>query len=202
MKNYRKSLIYITMICIAVTVTSCGLSKVVNLLKCSFDMDGITDITWAGINMSKIKSVSDLSVNDLKSAASAIKNKDFNVGCNIKVNVKNSTSRDAKMIAYDYELLIDNASVATGSSEDNSYIIKPNATTPIKVPISVDLVKIFRNQEGELKSLVKFARNLTDYGNGDPSNVKVKFSPKFTIGKKMQTFPPFILSKTIGNKEN
>ncbi|MBR6334048.1 MAG: LEA type 2 family protein [Bacteroidales bacterium] len=201
MKKFHKSLIYITMLCVAVAVSSCGLSKVVNLLRCSFDLDGVTDITWAGINMSNIKSVSDLSINDLKSAATAIKNKDFRVGCNVKVNVKNSTPRDAKMIAYDYELLIDNASVATGTSDDQSIIIRPNATTPIKVPIAVDLVKILRNQEGELNSLVKFAKNLKDYGNGDPSNVKIKFSPKFTVGKKMQKFPPFILSKTVGNKE-
>ncbi|MBR4136232.1 MAG: hypothetical protein IKU03_07490 [Bacteroidales bacterium] len=201
MKKIRKSFIYITMICVAVAVSSCGLSKVVNLLRCSFDMDGITDISWAGVNLSNIKSVSDLSLNDLKNAATAIKNKDFKVGCNIKVNVKNSTPRDAKMIAYDYELLIDNASVATGSSEDNSFIIRPNTVTQIKVPIAVDLVKILKNQEGELNSLVKFAKNLKDYGNGDPSNVKIKFSPKFSVGKKMQKFPPFILSKTVGNKE-
>ncbi|MBO4488475.1 MAG: LEA type 2 family protein [Bacteroidales bacterium] len=201
MKKFHKSLIYITMLCIAVAVSSCGLSKVVNLLRCSFDMDGITDITWAGVNMSNIKSVSDLSINDLKSAATALKNKDFNIGCNIKVNVKNSTPRDAKMIAYEYELFLDNASVATGSYDEQSFLIKPNTTTQIKVPVSVDLVKIFRNQEGELNSVVKFVKNLKDYGNGDPSNVKIKFSPKFTVGKKVQKFPPFILSKTVGNKE-
>ena len=201
MKKFHKSLIYITMLCVAVAVSSCGLSKVVNLLRCSFDLDGITDITWAGINMSNIKSISDLSINDFKAATTALKNKDFNVGCNIKVNVKNSTPRDAKMIAYDYELFLDNASVATGTSDDQSIIIKPNATTPIKVPISVNLVKIFQNKEGELNSVVKFVKNLKDYGNGEPSNVKIKFSPKFTVGKKMQKFPPFYLSKTVGNKE-
>ena len=151
--------------------------------------------------MSNIKSISDLSINDFKAATTALKNKDFNVGCNIKVNVKNSTPRDAKMIAYDYELFLDNASVATGTSDDQSIIIKPNATTPIKVPISVNLVKIFQNKEGELNSVVKFVKNLKDYGNGEPSNVKIKFSPKFTVGKKMQKFPPFYLSKTVGNKE-
>ncbi len=182
-------------------LSSCGLSKVVNLLRCSFDMDGITDITWAGVNLSNISSVSDLSINDLKSAAAAIKARDFHVGCNVKVNVKNSTPRDAKMIAYDYELLIDDASVATGSTDNQSFIIRPNTTTPIKVPIAIDLVKIFKNQEGELNSLVKFARNLKDYGNGDPSNVKIKFSPKFNVGKNVQKFPPFVLSKTVGNKE-
>jgi hypothetical protein len=91
--------------------------------------------------------------------------------------------------------------VATGTSDDQSIIIKPNATTPIKVPISVNLVKIFQNKEGELNSVVKFVKNLKDYGNGEPSNVKIKFSPKFTVGKKMQKFPPFYLSKTVGNKE-
>lgn len=192
-----------TTIILAVTVTTlflggCGLAQLINLINCKFSLANVSDISWAGINLSNIKSVSDLQWSDLQKAIQAIKNKDFRVGCNINVNAKNETSQPAKLCAYDYDLFLEGSSIAQGSSATQTTLINPQSTALIHVPMSMDLVKIFAN--GDTKNVINFARNLMDYGNGTPSNVAVKFTPYINTkdGKgKGAKMPAITLNKTF-----
>ena len=161
--------------CTLLFLGGCGLAQLINLINCKFNLANISDITWAGINLSNIKSVSDLQWSDLQKAIVAIKNKDFRIGCNVNVNAKNETENPAKLCAFDYDLLLEGSSIAQGSSADRTTIIEPHSTKRIPVPLSMDLINIFRN--GDTKNVINLARNLTDYGNGKESNVKVKFTP-------------------------
>lgn len=190
-------------IILAVTATllfagGCGLAQLINMINCKFSLANVSDITWAGINLSNIKSVSDLQFSDLQKALVAIKNKDFRIGCNINVNAKNVTTQPAKLCAYDYNLYLEGSSIAQGSSTTQTTIINPQSTSLIHVPLSMDLVKIFTN--GDTKNVVNFARNLMDYGNGTPSNVAVKFTPylntKDGTGKGVK-MPAITLNKTF-----
>ena len=79
-------------IILAVTVTmlfmgGCGLAQLINLINCKFSLANISDITWAGINISNIRSVSDLQWSDLQKAYQAIKNKDNFDGLAISLTV-------------------------------------------------------------------------------------------------------------------
>lgn len=174
---------------------SCGLAKVINLINCKFSMANVSDITWAGINLSQIKSVSDLSFENLKKAGAAIKNKDFNVGCNVNVNVKNVTQKPAKLFAFDYELFLENALLATGSGKDKTYDIAPASTVVVPVPVKVNLVDIVKN--GEIGNIINFARNLMDYGTGKESNIKVRLTPYIGTGNKSTKLAPITLNKTF-----
>ena len=76
--------------------------------------------------------------------------------------------------------------------------INPNTVTLVKVPLSMDLLSIFRN--GDTKNVINFAKNMTDYGNGTPSNVKVKFTPYITTksdDNKGVQLPAIVLNKTF-----
>ena len=190
-------------IILAVTVTmlfmgGCGLAQLINLINCKFSLANISDITWAGINISNIRSVSDLQWSDLQKAYQAIKNKDFRIGCNVNVNAKNETEKPAKLCAFDYDLLLEGSSIAQGSSTDRTTIINPKTTARIAVPLSMDLVSIFKN--GDTKNVINLARNLTDYGNGKESNVKVKFTPYINSANgtgKGAKLPTITLNKTF-----
>ena len=181
MKHLKKLTIILAVTATLLFAGGCGLAQLINLINCKFNLANISDITWAGINLSNIKSVSDLQWSDLQKAVQAVKNKDFRIGCNVNVNAKNDTEKPAK-----------------GSSTDRTTIINPQTTTRIAVPLSMDLVSIFRN--GDTKNVINLARNLTDYGNGKESNVKVKFTPYINTpngtgkGAKM---PTITLNKTF-----
>ncbi|MDD6184003.1 MAG: hypothetical protein PUB29_00055 [Bacteroidales bacterium] len=198
MKHLKKLTIILAVTATLLFAGGCGLAQLINLINCKFNLANISDITWAGINLSNIKSVSDLQWSDLQKAVQAVKNKDFRIGCNVNVNAKNDTEKPAKLCAFDYDLLLEGSSIAQGSSTDRTTIINPQTTTRIAVPLSMDLVSIFRN--GDTKNVINLARNLTDYGNGKESNVKVKFTPYINTpngtgkGAKM---PTITLNKTF-----
>lgn len=198
MKHLKKLTIILSVTATLLFAGGCGLAQLINLINCKFNLANVSDITWAGINLSNIKSVSDLQWSDLQKAVQAVKNKDFRIGCNVNVNAKNDTEKPAKLCAFDYDLLLEGSSIAQGSSTDRTTIINPQTTTRIAVPLSMDLVSIFRN--GDTKNVINLARNLTDYGNGKESNVKVKFTPYINTpngtgkGAKM---PTITLNKTF-----
>ena len=198
MKHLKKAFSIILISCSLLFLGGCGLAQLINLINCKFSLANVSDITWAGINLSNIKSVSDLQWSDLQKAVQAVKNKDFRIGCNVNVNAKNETESPAKLCAFDYDLLLEGSSIAQGSSTDRTTVINPHSTTRIPVPLSMDLVSIFKN--GDTKNVINLARNLTDYGNGKESNVKVKFTPYINTpngtgkGAKM---PTITLNKTF-----
>ena len=198
MKHLKKLTIIIAVTATLLFAGGCGLAQLINLINCKFSLANVSDITWAGINLSNIKSVSDLQWSDLQKAVQAVKNKDFRIGCNVNVNAKNETEKPAKLCAFDYDLLLEGSSIAQGSSTDRTTIINPKTTSRIAVPLSMDLVSIFKN--GDTKNVINLARNLTDYGNGKESNVKVKFTPYINTpngtgkGAKM---PTITLNKTF-----
>lgn len=198
MKHLKKAFSIILISCSLLFLGGCGLAQLINLINCKFNLANVSDITWAGINLSNIKNISDLQWSDLQKALQAVKNKDFRIGCNVNVNAKNETEKPAKLCAYDYDLLLEGSSIAQGSSASRTTIINPKTTTLIQVPLSMDLVSIFRN--GDAKNVINLARNLMDYGNGTESNVKVKFTPYINTpngtgkGAKM---PTITLNKTF-----
>ena len=198
MKVLKKTIIILAVTATTLFAGGCGLAQLINLINCKFNLANISDITWAGINLSNIKNISDLQWTDLQKAIQAVKNKDFRIGCNVNVNAKNETEKPAKLCAFDYDLLLEGSSIAQGSSTARTTVINPHSTTLIHVPLSMDLVSIFKN--GDTKNVINLARNLTNYGNGQESNVKVKFTPYINTPNgtgKGAKLPTITLNKTF-----
>lgn len=195
MKTIKKTLVVVAVVCLTFLAGCSSLIQVANLINCKFSMANVSDITWADINLSNIRSVSDLSFSMLQKAATAIKNKDFGVSANVNVNVKNESLKPAKIFAFDYELLLENSPLASGSNKNFSYAINPQSTTVVPVPVKADLVKIIKN--GQVGDVVNFARNLMDYGNGQESNVKIKLTPYAGTNEKSTKLPTLTLNKTF-----
>lgn len=195
MKKILKSTIFAICLCGLLTLGSCSIFQFANLLNCKFDMADISNITWAGINLSKVNSVKDLSMDNLKKAGKAIKTGDYKVSCSVNVNAKNETKRAAKLIGYDYQLFLDNMPLAEGSSKNNTYVIQPNSTLKIPVPVSIDIANIVKR--GEIDNIINFVRNLKDCGNGTESKVQVKFTPYMNVGKESKKLTTITLNKTF-----
>ena len=86
-----KKTILIPFVCLAILFSSCAVLQLANLARCQFSMKNVSDITWAGINLSNINGLSDLSLDNLRKDREALKNKNFGISCNINVNAKNDT---------------------------------------------------------------------------------------------------------------
>ncbi len=190
-----KKTILIPFVCLAILFSSCAVLQLANLARCQFSMKNVSDITWAGINLSNINGLSDLSLDNLRKAREALKNKNFGISCNINVNAKNDTKFPAKMIGYDYELYLEDYLFATGNSHNKTYSIQPQTISTLSIPLQFDIAKIIK--DGELGSVINLVRNLTDYGKGEPSQVKIRFTPYMQVGEKSQPLAPISLSKTF-----
>lgn len=195
MKILRKITIALTFVAVVLMGSACALTQLINLVNCKFSLANVSNITWAGINLSNIRSVSDLSMANLQKAYNAIKNRDFAVSADVNVNVKNETPQPAKLFAFDYELFLENSPLVSGCNRDHSYTINGNSTSVVPVPVKADLVSIIKN--GEVGNIVNFARNLSDYGSGKESNVKIKLTPYAGTNEKSTKLPTITLNKTF-----
>lgn len=195
MKKINRTGIIIFCLCGIIALGGCGLTQLINLFKCTFSLAGISDITWAGINLSEINNVRDLSVGNFKKAGNAILDKNYVVRCNVNVNVKNETKRAARLIAYDYQLDLDGMPLASGSSKDKSYTIDAQSVSRVAVPLQVDLLGIIKH--GEIDNILNFVRNLKGYGKGKESTVRIKFTPYVSVGGKSMKMAAIILNKTF-----
>ncbi|MCR4681461.1 MAG: hypothetical protein K5636_07635 [Bacteroidales bacterium] len=193
----KKRILYTIIVACAIVLGGCAMAQFANLRHCTFEMGKITDIKWADINLSNVNSVADLSVTNMTKALTALKNKDFVVSCTVNVKTKNATDRLARLIGYDYELFLEDKLVATGSSKDTEYVINPHTTTTIPVPVNIDLVNVIKKKE--IGDIINCIRNLNDKGTGKDSNVKVKFTPYASTGKKTVPLAPITLKKTISS---
>lgn len=191
----KSRLIVVCVSCMVLLFASCSVLQFANLVRCQFSMKNISDITWAGINLSNINGISDFSLDNLRKAKEALKNKDFGVSCNINVDAKNDTKYPAKLIGYDYELFLEDYLFASGNSHNKTYSVLPNSISTLTIPLQFDVAKIIK--DGELSSVINLVRNLTDYGKGEPSQVKVRFTPYMQVGEKSQPLAPISLSKTF-----
>ena len=135
MKALKKTFIVLMATATVLFAGCAALTQLVNLVNCKFNLANISDITWAGINLSNIRNVSDLSFSHLQKAATAIANRDFAVSANVNVNVKNETPNPAKLFAFDYDLLLENSPLASGQNKNHTYTINPNSIQTIPVPI-------------------------------------------------------------------
>lgn len=173
------------------------IEETLNLINCKYKLNNIGNITWAGINLSNIHHVNDLSIIDLANAATAIAQRDFNLNFDANVLAVNNTSRPASGIkGFDYALQLDQTQLTSGENNNQDIYVAPNGGEAI-IPIgmNVDLEQLLSGDA--LSSIVNFASNLTRYGNGEPSNVSLKFRPWVELGSTIQKLPYITLNHTL-----
>ncbi|MDR2980428.1 MAG: hypothetical protein LBV02_08345 [Bacteroidales bacterium] len=177
-----------------ITIFFCG-CETLNMINCKYKVQNVANVSWAGINLTGITSVNDLSVSDLAKAALAVTNQDFNVSFDVNVLGMNETENRAKINGFDYVLLLNEAAITSGENS-NSVTIDPNggsATLPINMKLDVANVL----SGGTLNDMIDLVKNVTHYGEGNDSDIAVKFSPWIPVGNTIQKMPYITLNHTL-----
>lgn len=158
-------------------VCLCGcstLQEAINMTNCKYKLENTTNIMWGNVNLSKIKSVSDLSVADAARLAKAIISKDFNIQFTTNIFAQNNTTQSAGIGGFDYILQLNGNDILAGE-HNKAVSIPANSGKTIPLILNVDARKLF--EKGTLEDMVNLAKNLSDYGDGTPSNIKLKIRP-------------------------
>ena len=185
----------ITLLLIAALLAGCTiLQQALNMVNCQYKLSNITDITWAGINLSAITKPSDLNLSDAAKAGRAILNKDFKIGFKVNVQAVNNATTSAGINGFDYILLLDGNQIATGQSANKKITVAPNGgKTTIPFLMNVDLKTVLTAKN--IDNMINFAKNVSNYGKGEPSKVSIKFRPWIKLGDSYQKLSYITLNK-------
>lgn len=171
-------------------ITSCTYLKELTALKdCEFRMGTLENPLLAGVDLSKILSAKDFSIDQTGKITKSILMGTLPLSFILNVEVKNPNKRSASLNRLEYMAFIDDVQIASGAVEEH-VVIPPGgeiAIIPVKVETEVmDLLK-----KEPINTLLNYALNLADDGNR-PVRVSIKIKPWIQIGAVDHEYPGYI----------
>ena len=175
----KKLFIKIMLFCFLLFFVSCNSGKetskqMINLQKCEFKIDNVANFKVAGIDISKIKSVKDISLSDAAKLSQIFDSKKVPVTFTLNVATHNpndgsngTTKSVVTLQKLDWSLLVDGVQITTGAV-NQAINIPSSADQKIIIPLEMglDLYEFFGNKDYE--SLINVALVI-----GGPSFIKL-----------------------------
>ena len=176
-----------------------------NLQHLQFKLGSADNFVVNSVNISNIRTVSDLSVNDALRLRQTVANKSLPVNFTLNIlannpNSKSSTSTsssnfDAIISSIDWVLFIDDKETINGRVNTPIKVPSGNQTTVIPVSIGLDLVKFFGDKN--YLDIMNLALAIGG-ANGSSSKLKLSMKPTVSIAGIPMSYPNFI---TVIDKE-
>ena len=173
------------------------LSGLAALREVAFDLDRVSEVRIAGINVENKRSWSDLSAYDVARLGVAVLAKDVPLEAVVHVRGENPQSNevDARLTEMEWELFLEDRKTLEGRL-DQDYVFPPG--TPVDIPIRVrtDLADVF--SDGSANDLFNLALALADQG-GEPVEVRLDARPTIETSLGRIRYPSTItLRKMVG----
>jgi len=162
-----------------------------------FSIDGVGQVSLAGINLADFRAFTDLSFTDGARFANAVRTGDVPLSMVVNVLAENPTSNyaDARLIRMDWSLLLQDRETVNGR-------IVTEMQLPRGEPIVVqlNLVEFF---EGNARDLFELALSFTGMG-GEAKDVKVRALPVVDTAFGPITYdqPIVIVSAEVGRSSS
>lgn len=180
------------------TLAGCAtIQQMVALRNVDFSVDRVSDLRLAGVDVSGVRSYSDLSVADAGRLALAIGQGSLPTEFELHLTARNpaDNSVDARLVKMDWTLLLQNRETLSGVFA-NETLLPRGAATDVPISISLDLVDFF---QGSARDLVNLALSLTGQG-GAPTEVALRATPtvETALGPIRYPEPITIVSREVG----
>jgi hypothetical protein len=179
-------------------LSSCqALQQVAALRHVDFDLDRVSDMQLAGVDVGRIRSYNDLSLVEVGRLTAAFAQGKLPVSFNLHVNATNPPENrvSARMVGLAWTLLIEDRETISGTV--NQLIdLPPGQPQDIPVSIGLDLVQFF---DRNLRDLVELALAVSGQG-GAPKNIQLRATPTIEtpLGPIRYPQPITIVSREIG----
>ncbi len=180
------------------TLAGCAtLQQIAALRDVDFSVDRVSDLRLAGVDVSGVRSYSDLGVADAGRLALAISQGSLPTEFQLHLTARNpaDNSVDARLVSMDWTLLLQDKETLSGVFADETLLPRGQATD-VPISISLDLVDFF---QGNARDLVNLALSLTGQG-GAPTDVALRATPtvETAIGPIRYPRPITIVSREVG----
>jgi hypothetical protein len=173
------------------------LQQIAALRDVDFTVDRVSDLRLAGVDVSGVRSYSDLSVVDAGRLALAVTQGSLPTEFELHLTARNpvDNSVDARLVKMDWTLLLQGRETLSGTFADETVLPRGEATD-VPISISLDLVDFF---QGNARDLVNLALSLTGQG-GAPTQVALRATPTVdtALGPIRYPEPITIVSREVG----
>ena len=202
-KNISRIYIILPMIMLAaISQNSCNFLKEISTLgKCEFRLATLEDPEIAGVDVSQIRSFTDLSLVDMGIISASFLKGALPLSYTLNVEVRNPNPAMAALNGLEYLAFIDDVEVASGQLDRRIEIPANGGVTTIPLRLSTDLMDIMKKDSRQ--ALVNFGLNLADAGNR-PTRVSIKVKPTILVGTIEINYPGYFTVKhdfTSGDEE-
>jgi LEA14-like dessication related protein len=193
-KNFSRLSMFIPMILLAaISENSCNFLKEISTLgKCEFRVTTLEDPEIAGVDISQIRSFTDLNFVDMGIISSSFLRGDLPLSFTLNVEVRNPNPAMAALNGLEYLAFIDDVEVARGQLDRRIEIPANGGITTIPLRLSTDLIDILKKDSRQ--ALVNFGLNLADAGNR-PTRVSIKVKPTILVGAMEINYPGYFTVK-------
>lgn len=202
-KKILRNYIIIPMIILAaISQNSCNFLKEMSTLgKCEFRLTTLVDPEIAGVDVSQIRSFTDMSLVDMGIISASFLKGTLPLSFTLNVEVRNPNPAMAALNRLEYLAFIDDVEVASGQLDRRIEIPANGGVTTIPLILNTDLINIMKKESRQ--ALVNFGLNLADAGNR-PTRVSIKVKPTILVGAMEINYPGYFTVKhdfTSGNEE-
>jgi hypothetical protein len=182
----------------AALLTGCAtLQQLAALRDVDFSIDRVSGVRLAGIDLTGVRSYSDLSVADAGRLALAVSQRELPMDFRVHVTALNpeDNSVDARLVRMDWTLFLQGRETLSGVFADET-LLPRGRPTDVPISVSLDLIDFF---EGSARDLLDLALALSGRG-GAPTEVTLRAVPTVdtALGPIRYPQPITIVSREVG----
>jgi hypothetical protein len=173
------------------------LQQIAALRDVDFSIDRVAGVRLAGIDLSRVRSYSDLSAAEVGRLALAVSQRELPISFDVHIRALNpeDNSVDARLVRMDWTLLLQERETLSGTFADETVLPRG---VPVDVPlgVSLDLIDFF---QGSARDLFDLAMDIGGQG-GAPTEVTLRAVPTVdtALGPIRYPQPITIVSREVG----
>ena len=175
---------------IMISLCYCSYLKELTALKdCEFKVGTMENPMLAGVDISKIVTIKDYSLEQTGRIAKSILQGTLPLSFILNVEVRNPNQKNASLNKLEYQAFIDNTQMATGSMDEHIVIPAGGGIATIPLKVETDILDLLKKEP--INTLLNYTLNLADDGKR-PVRVSVKIKPWITIGSRDFEYPGYL----------
>jgi len=179
-------------------LTACAtLQQLAALRDVDFSVDRVSAVRLADIELSSVRSYSDLGVADASRLALAVSRGELPMTFTVHVTALNpaDNSVDARLVRMDWTLLLQGRETLSGVFADET-LLPRGQPTDVPITLGLDLIDFF---EGSARDLFDLAMDVAGAG-GEPTQVTLRAVPTVdtALGPIRYPQPITIVSREVG----
>ena len=186
------------MLALVTTLAGCAtLQQIAALRDVSFTIDRVSNVRLAGVDLSGVRSYTDLGINEVGRLTLAATQGSLPLDFRLHLPASNpaDNSADARLVRMDWTLFIQDRETVSGVFADET-LLPRGQPTDVPITMSLDLVTFF---SGSARDFIDLALAVAGQ-DGNPTDVTLRATPSIdtALGPIRYPEPITIVSREIG----